>query len=124
MEGHRAWRRERTHDTRKRLVSGIRLFWLCSVAAWIAVVVAARIRRGSFFARFAAVLVGLHTLISCALASHVGPLLGAFAYLQAAVYLHYFSLARPRMRPLAYRVFVSIPASFFAAATLLAFPWA
>src|SRR5262245_30287508 len=95
----------------ERLVSTLRLFWLGSVAAWIVVVVVARIRRGSFYARFAAVLVGIHTLISCALAPHAGPLLYAFAYLQAAVYVHFASLSRPRMRPFAYRILVSIPAS-------------
>ncbi|MEO7330542.1 MAG: metallophosphoesterase [Minicystis sp.] len=101
----------------------IHAFWIASAIAWAVVVLAARVQRGSFYARFAAVLVGVHTLISCSLARHVGPLLAPYAALQVAVYLHFFFLARPRMRPFVYRLFISMPASFFAASTLLALPW-
>jgi hypothetical protein len=46
-----------------------------------------------------------------------------FAYLQATVYAHFVSLARARMRPLAWRALVSVPALFFAAGTMLSLPW-
>jgi uncharacterized protein len=100
------------------------VFRLASACGWVVVIAAGRLLRGSFYARFVAVLLGLHTLVSSAIAAHVGALFPAFAYLQAAVYVHYLLLARPRMRPLAYRALVSIPASYFAASVILAFPWA
>jgi predicted MPP superfamily phosphohydrolase len=100
------------------------VFRLASACGWVVVVAAARLLRGSFYARFVGVLLALHTLISSALVAHVGVLFPAFAYLQAAVYVHYLLLARPRMRRLAYRALVSIPASYFAASVPLAFPWA
>src|SRR3712207_5198605 len=74
-------------------------FWIFSALGWLVVFLAA-LRRRPLFARFAAVLVGLHTLVACALARHLGPLLPAYAALQVAVYAHYFALSRPRMRSL------------------------
>jgi predicted MPP superfamily phosphohydrolase len=100
------------------------VFWLASIAAAAGVVVAAHLRRGSFYARFAAVLLTIHTLVSGALARHTGPLFPAFVALQAAVFVHFFFLTQPRMRPLAYRLVVSLPAQYFVAGTFLAFPWA
>ncbi len=97
-------------------------FWIGSALGWLLVVMVARFRRGRFYARFAAVLLGVHTLIACALAPHVGRLLPLFLYLQAALYTHFVFLSRPRMRPLAYRLFISLPASYFSASTLLALP--
>ena len=102
----------------------LHLFWAGSAAAWLVVVVAARVRRNRFFATFAGVLVGVHALISCGLARHVGPLFPVYAALQATVFANYFFLSSPRMRPFAYRLFITFPASFFAASTLLALPWA
>jgi predicted MPP superfamily phosphohydrolase len=99
-------------------------FWLASLAGCAGVVLAARLRRGGFYARFAAVLLGIHTLISGALASHTGALFPAYAALQLALFVHFFFLSQPRMRKLPFRLFVSLPAQFFAAGTLLAFPWA
>jgi predicted MPP superfamily phosphohydrolase len=100
------------------------LFWTASIAATFVVFLVARARRGTFYARFSAVFLGIHTLISGAIAPWTGPLFPAFAALQAAVFVHFLFLSRPRMRPLAYRLGVSVPASYFAAATFLAFPWA
>ncbi|MEP7125586.1 MAG: metallophosphoesterase [Byssovorax sp.] len=102
----------------------LHIFWIASAAAWLVVVLAAGVRRNRFFAMFVGVLVGVHTLVSCGVARHVGPLFPVFAALQATVYLNYFFLSQPRMRPFVYRVLVTFPASFFAAATFLAFPWA
>ncbi|AUX47318.1 phosphodiesterase [Sorangium cellulosum] len=100
------------------------VFRAASALGWIAVVVAARARRGPLYAKFIGVLLGLHTLIACALVRHVGPLAPAFVALQGAATLHFFMLSRPRMRPLAYRALVSLPASYFVAATFLSLPWA
>src|SRR5262249_42733703 len=44
--------------------------------------------------------------------------------LQAALFLHFALLARAQLRPLAYRVLVSVPGSWFLAGTFLAIPWA
>lgn len=100
------------------------LFPWASAAAALAVVLLAAIVRGRFYAVFAAVLLTIHTLVSCALAPWFSRVLPLYAYLQAAVYVHFALLARPRLRPVWYRALVSIPASFFAAAMLLAMPWA
>lgn len=100
-------------------------FTIASLSAYAAVVLLAGLLRGRLFAIFSFVFVGVHTLLSTTLAPHVpAPLSWAYCYLQAAVYLHYALLTRPRMRPLAYRLLVSLPASWFVAATLLAMPWA
>jgi len=99
-------------------------FTWASVAAACTVVAIAAGVRGRPYSIFVGVLVGVHTLVSTALAPAFGAAFPAYAYLQAAVYFHFAMLARPRMRSLAYRAFVSVPASFFVAATFLAWPWA
>ncbi len=95
-----------------------------SLAAAVAVVVAAAALRGRFYATFAAVLLGIHTAVTVALFPHAGVLAPLFVYLQATVYLHFASLIFPKMRPAFYRALVSVPASFFVAGTFLAVPWA
>jgi predicted MPP superfamily phosphohydrolase len=100
------------------------VFWALSAVGWLVVVAAARARRGRFYARFAGVLVGLHILLASPLLRHMGVLTPVFAYLHGAVLVHFFMLSRPRMRPLAYRLLVSIPASYLVAAVFLSFPWA
>lgn len=105
-------------------VDSIFLFRLASAVGWLSVVATARLQRGPLFARFAAVLVGIHTLISIGIARHVGVLFPVFAVLQGAVYLHFLRLSRPRMRSFAYRALVSMPASYFSASILLSLPWA
>lgn len=93
-----------------------------SVVAWLGLIVVAR-RRHPMFARFVAVLIGVHTALACSIAAYVPmPWLAAYAYLHFVVYAHFFALARPRMRPTGYRWFVSLPASYFSAATLLSLP--
>jgi hypothetical protein len=63
-------------------------------------------------------------LLASALAPRFELVFRCFCYLHASVYLQSLGLVRPRMRGLAYRTLVSIPAAFFAAGTLLALPWA
>jgi len=99
-------------------------FALASTFGLAAVVVAAAIVRGKPYSIFAAVILGIHTLVSVTLAPRTPWLQLPYAYLQATVYVHYLSLVRPRLRPALHRFLVSIPASFFLAGTLLAFPWA
>jgi predicted MPP superfamily phosphohydrolase len=95
-----------------------------SGAAWLAVVLAARLFRGTTFAIFVGVLVGIYSLLAVAIAPWAGPLLVPFTALHVAVYVNFLALSRPRMRSLVYRLLVSWPAAFFAAGTLLALPWA
>jgi hypothetical protein len=95
-----------------------------SIAAYAVVVLGALIFRSRGYAAFRAVGLGLHTLISLSLARRLGGFSIVFLYLQATVYLHSLVLVRPSLRSLPYRALVSIPASFFSAATLLALPWA
>ena len=97
--------------------------WLSAGAALLVVLVAAFVR-GRLYATFVGVLLSVHTLVACAMAPHFERVLPLYVYLHAAVYVHFALLAVPRLRPLWYRALVSVPASFFAAATFLAIPWA
>jgi predicted MPP superfamily phosphohydrolase/drug/metabolite transporter superfamily protein YnfA len=85
---------------------------------------AARRWRSKMYANFRAVSLGVHTILAALLFSHVGPLWTAFVYLHITLFVQSLALIRPKMRPFAYRALVSIPASFFAAGTFLALPWA
>jgi uncharacterized protein len=98
-------------------------FSVASLAGWALVVAAAAVR-GRPYAAFVGALLGLHSLGAVALYPHAGPLGPPYAYLHVAVYAHFLLLARPRLRPLAYRLLVSGPAHYFVAATFLALPWA
>lgn len=111
-------------------------FRIGSLAAWLAVVLVARAIRGRLYATFVGVMLGIYTMLVFGLApllTHavhgrfVVPALGVPAplvWLHAVVYAHFLLLARPRLRPLLFRALVSIPASFFLAGSMLAFPWA
>lgn len=95
-----------------------------SLAAAALVVALAALFRGRLYAVFATVLLAIHTSISVALWPAFAWAWPVYAYLHAAVYVHFASLAWARLRPVPYRLLVSLPASFFVAGTFLAFPWA
>lgn len=97
--------------------------WL-SFGAVALVVITAGLARGRLYATFAAVFLTVHTLLANAMAPLFADVLPAYMVLQALVYVHFGLLVWPRMRPLWYRALVSLPASFFSAATFLAMPWA
>jgi predicted MPP superfamily phosphohydrolase len=100
-------------------------FQLLTLGGWASVVLAAAIVRGRQFARSAGIILSIYSLLALAMAPYAMPrLMIAFTVLHVAVYVNFAALARPRMRPLAYRLLVSWPASFFAAGTLLSLPWA
>lgn len=99
-------------------------FVAASLLGLVSVITAAAVVRGRFYATFAGVVLGIHTFVSVALAPTFAWAFPVYAVLQGTVYLHFLALVRPRMRRLPYRLLVSIPASWFAAATLLALPWA
>jgi predicted MPP superfamily phosphohydrolase len=100
--------------------------WLhaLTLAGWLAVVLVAAAVRGRPYAIAAAVMGGIYSLVALAVAPLFARVMPAFVALHAAVYVNFAVLARPRMRPFAYRLLVSWPASFFVAGTLLALPWA
>jgi uncharacterized protein len=99
-------------------------FVLASWAGWLVVVLLGWLLRSRAYAVFRGVTLGLEVLIASALVPYYGSLLPVVAYLQAAVFLSSLFLIRPRLRGLLYRATVSVPAAFFAAGTLLAWPWA
>lgn len=99
-------------------------FGALTLAGWLGVVVTALVLRTRAFAMFVGVLVGIYSLIASAIAPAFSPILPVFAAFHVVVYVNFLALARPRMRPLVYRVLVSWPASFFTGGTLLAMPWA
>jgi predicted MPP superfamily phosphohydrolase len=99
-------------------------FAASSLLAWGAVVGAAFLVRGRFYATFAAVVLGIHTLVSVGQAPRFDAIWPFYVYLQVCVYAHFLSLGWPALRPWPYRAFVSVPASWFVAGTFLAWPWA
>jgi uncharacterized protein len=100
-------------------------FTIASIASWFILVGLAYVRGGRFAATFFATLIGFHTLSSTSMYANASPWLTAlWPYFQATVYLHFFFWLWPKVRPGWYRALVSIPGSWFAAATFLAIPWA
>jgi predicted MPP superfamily phosphohydrolase len=98
-------------------------FVVLSLAGWAVVVLLAAALRSRAYAVFRAVTLGVHTGLAIAVAPTFAPVEPLFWALHATVYVHSLALVRPRMRSLAYRALVSLPAAFFAAGTLLALPW-
>ena len=99
------------------------LFALFSALAWLSVVVLARALRNGQYATFLAVLLGIHTSSSLGVFPATGAAWPVFAYLQAAVFVHFAMLIRPSLRGTLYRSFVSVPASWFVAGVFLSVPW-
>lgn len=100
------------------------LFTALSLVGWLIVVIAARSVRGGPFALFVGVLVGIYSVIAIGLAPLFEVISPLFAALHLTVYVNFLALSRPRMRSLPFRIFVSWPAAFFTAGTLLGLPWA
>ncbi|MEQ9502259.1 MAG: metallophosphoesterase [Deltaproteobacteria bacterium] len=100
------------------------LFTIGSVIAATTVVLLARTYRGILFSRFATAILTVHTLSSVALFDHVGRWWPLFVYLQLATYVHFGTLVWARLRPLPWRLLVSIPAHAFSASIFFAVPWA
>lgn len=91
---------------------------------WFIVVAASWMLRSRRYAIYRGVTIGLQVLVMGALVPYFSKLFPALVYLQLAVFVGALVLVRPRLMPLAYRVLVSVPAAFFAAGALLAWPWA
>lgn len=99
-------------------------FQILTLCGWLSVVVSASLLRGRMFARMGGILLGIYSLLALAMVGQFPGLTIPFATLHALVYVSFVFLARPRMRPFVYRLFVSWPAAFFTAGTLLSLPWA
>ena len=99
-------------------------FVLVSWVAWFVVVAASLALRSRAYAIYRGVTLGLQVLVSSALVRHFAAAFPLVVYLQAAVFVSSLVLIRPRLRGVLYRVTISVPAAFFAAGTLLAWPWA
>ncbi len=95
-----------------------------SWAAWLVVVASGWLLRSRAYAIYRAVTLGLQVLIASALVRYFAWAFPVVAYLEAMVFVSSLVLIRPRLRGLAYRALVSVPAAFFGAGTLLAWPWA
>jgi predicted MPP superfamily phosphohydrolase len=96
-----------------------------SIASWLSyltVVLVAGRYRGRGAAIFTAIALGIFTVVSVTAPKSTGALGGLRLYLQIAVYVHFLVFLWPRLRPWAWRMFVSIPASYYAAGTVLAWP--
>jgi predicted MPP superfamily phosphohydrolase len=99
-------------------------FMPASWAAWLVVVASGWILRSRAYAIYRAVTLGLQVLIASALVRYFAWAFPVVAYLEAMIFVSSLVLIRPRLRGLAYRALVSVPAAFFGAGTLLAWPWA
>ncbi|MDG1484674.1 MAG: metallophosphoesterase [Myxococcota bacterium] len=97
---------------------------LLSAVAMMLIVGAARAKRGAPFALFAGAMLSLHTVTSSVLAPHYPAPSGLWIWMQVAVFVHFFSLVRARMRSLPWRILVSMPGHWFWAGTALSLPWA
>jgi predicted MPP superfamily phosphohydrolase len=109
------------------IISGsVSPFVLGSLVAWLLVVCCAWALRSRTYAIFRAIGLGVEVLFASALFPRVHafwPLWPLFVYGHATVFTQALALIRPRLRPLPYRVLVSIPGAFFGAGTVLALPW-
>jgi len=98
----------------------IPLAWL----GWLVVVLTALAFRSRAYAVFRGVTIGVQVLVLSGLIGYFAWAFPALVYLQATVFASALFTIRPKLRPLPFRVLVSIPAAFFAGGTLLALPWA
>ncbi|HTA90244.1 MAG TPA: metallophosphoesterase [Polyangiaceae bacterium] len=98
-------------------------FVLGSLVAWLLVVGCALAFRSRTYATYRAVGLGLQVLFASTLFPRAHAVWPLFVYGQAAVFVQALALVRPRLRPLPYRVLVSIPGALFGAGTALALPW-
>jgi predicted MPP superfamily phosphohydrolase len=96
---------------------------LGSAAACLTVALLASRLRGPLYGRFLAVLLGIHSLAAQGVLTHAGSLWPVALYLHVTVYVHFALLIRPTLRGGLYRALVSVPGSWFFAASFLAIPW-
>jgi predicted MPP superfamily phosphohydrolase len=105
----------------------MRPFLVASLAVYLATIVLALLCRQRFYAVMAGVVLGIHTfstvLLEPWLSAYGLPVHVALWYLQGVTFYYFFRFGRVNAPPLAYRVLVSWPASWFSASSFLALPW-
>lgn len=97
-------------------------FTIASCLGYLLIVFLAGRYRGRAAAIFTGIALGIFTLVSVSAPRGTGLFGFLRDYLQIAVYAHFFMFLWPRMRPWPWRFLVSIPASYYAAGTVLAWP--
>jgi len=106
----------------------MRPFLVVSLAAYLATLAIALLYRHRFFAIFAGVVLGIHTLsitlLEPVLSAYGWPIEVAIWYAQLTTYYYFFKFGRVNAPTTVYRVLVSWPASWFSASSFLALPWA
>ena len=81
-------------------------------------------KRSVFYRRFVGVLMGILCLIWWGLAAQLQPIGGwLFIAFEILVAFHFVQLVHARLRGVAYRAFLTIPAQWFMASTVLALPF-
>ncbi len=98
-------------------------FVVGSLCAWALVVGCGWFLRSRTYAIYRAIGLGLQVLFASTLLPRVHALWPLFVYGHVAVFVQALALIRPRLRPLPYRVLVSIPGALFGAGTMLSLPW-
>lgn len=106
----------------------MRPFLVASLAAYFATLAIALLYRHRFFALFAGLVLGIHTLSTTLLEPHLAryglPVHVVLWYAQLVTFYYFFRFGRVNAPSTAFRVLVSWPASWFAASSFLALPWA
>ncbi len=106
----------------------MRPFLVVSWASYFATIAVALVFRHRFFAVFAGIVLGIHTLSSTLLEpplSSYGRVVEAgLWYAQLVTFFYFLRFGRVSAPAALYRVLVSWPASWFSASTFLALPWA
>lgn len=108
---------------RSLIKSRVSPFVLGSLLAWALVVGCAWFFRSRTYAIFRAIALGLSVLFASVLFPRAHAVWPLFLYGYVAMFVQSLALIRPRLRPLPYRVLVSIPGALFGAGTSLALPW-
>ena len=93
------------------------------LAGVVTVAATARARRGTPFAVFAIVFVGLQAVATVVLQPHLRLPIWLLVAIQLTIFAHYVRLSKPRMGSPLYSALVSGPALAWIAGAILALPW-
>jgi predicted MPP superfamily phosphohydrolase len=100
------------------------LFALLSLLLLATPVARFALRFGPRMATFGGLILAIHFCVTTLLFDVLGHARWALVPLQIVTSVHFLSLARPRLRPRWWRLWIAGPASAFSAGSFLAIPWA